>query len=303
MYAVIDIGSNTVRLSVFSIQDGEIKPMFSRKNAAALISYIDQKGSLSDRGIRKAISVLSSFKKIIENIKIKNVYVIATASFRNISNSEQTVNAIREATGFEVNIISGEEEGTCGFIGASYNINLDSGLLVDIGGGSTEFVFYQDKKVLASYSIPIGSLSLFSGFVSGLIPKKEEYRKMKQYIREQIETIEKPETQTALLCGVGGTTRAACKLINDYFDLPLSNRSVEPRQLKKVLKDFYKNTDGGVERILRIVPDRLHTIIPGMLLLRTIAKHFCCEKIIISEYGVREGYLIKTVIGWENGEE
>ncbi len=302
MYAVIDIGSNTMRLSVYSIHDNEIKPMFHRKNTAALISYVDEKGCMTERGINKAISVLLGFKKVIENVRIQNVYVIATASFRNIQNRQQAVDAIKERTGFDVNVISGEEEGVCGFIGAAYNVEIDSGLLIDIGGGSTEFVFYKDKKICRTYSIPMGSLSLYANFVSGLIPTKGEYKIIKKYVRAQLAVIEEGETPTAILCGVGGTNRAACKLSNDYYDLPLSNRSLKPEQIKTLLRSFYDDED-GVERILRVVPDRIHTIIPGMILLRTIAKRFNCENIIVSEYGVREGYLIKTVIGWENGEE
>lgn len=301
MYAVIDIGSNTMRLSAYSIQEQKIKPMFSRKNMSALISYVDENGCMTEHGIKKAVSVLLSFKKVIENTNIENVYVIATASFRNIQNQKQVLEEIKESTGFDVTVISGEEEGICGFIGSAYTVNVDSGLLVDIGGGSTEFVFYKDKKICRTYSIPMGSLSLYANFVSGLIPTKEEYRKIKKYVQEKLETIDPGDGPTSILCGVGGTTRAACKLINDYCDLPLSNRSVGPDQLKKLLKSLYRDED-GLDRILRVVPDRIHTIIPGMILLRTIAKYYHCEELVISEYGVREGYLIKTVIGWENGE-
>lgn len=141
MYAVIDIGSNTMRLSVYSIHGGEIKPVFHRKAMAALISYRDEKGRMTERGINKAISVL-----------------------------------------------------------------------------------------------------------------------------------------------------------------PLANRVIDPCYIKKLLKSFYHDED-GINRILRVVPERIHTIIPGMILLKTIAKHYHCEKMIVSEYGVREGYLIKTVIGWRDEEE
>lgn len=302
MYAVIDIGSNTMRLSVYSVHDNEIKPMFHRKNMSALISYVDEKGCMTERGIKKAISVLQGFKKVLDSVRIRNVYVIATASFRNIQNRQQAVDAIKESTGFDVNVISGEEEGVCGFIGAAYNVDVDSGLLIDIGGGSTELVFYKDKKICRTYSIPMGSLSLYANYVSGLIPTKGEYKIIKKYVREQLETIEPEEVPAVMLCGVGGTNRAACKLSNDYFDLPLSNRSLKPEHIKRLLKSIYHDED-GVERILRVVPERIHTIIPGMIILRTIAKRYNCEKIIVSEYGVREGYLIKTVIGWENEKE
>ncbi|MBR0596886.1 phosphatase [Sinanaerobacter chloroacetimidivorans] len=302
MYAVIDIGSNTIRLSVYTIQDNHIKPMFHRKNMSSLIGYVDEKGCMTERGIQKAITVLSNFKKIIDNIEVENIYVFATASFRNIQNRELVVRAIKEAANLDVTIISGEEEAICGFIGAAYNVNVDSGLLVDIGGGSTELVFYKDRKICKVYSIPMGSLDLYVRFVSGLLPTKEEYRRMKKYIREQLESIDPGEVPTTILCGVGGTNRAACKLSNDYFNMPLSNRSMELNHIKKLLKSFYQEKD-GIERVLRVVPERIHTIIPGMTILKTISKQYQCEKMIVSEYGVREGYLIKTVIEWENGEE
>jgi len=302
MYAVIDIGSNTMRLSVYSIHDNNIKLVFSRKNMSALISYVDKNGCMTEKGINKAISVLEGFKKIIDSVRIRKIFVIATASFRTIQNRQQAIDVIKERTGFDVTVISGEEEGICGFIGAAYNVSVDSGLLVDIGGGSTELVFYQDKKICRTYSIPLGSLSLYANFVSGLIPTRDEYKKIKKYVREQLAPIDPGDTPTEMLCGVGGTSRAACKLSNDYFDLPLSNRSLEPCHIKKLIKSVYDDEE-GVNRILRVVPERIHTVIPGMIILRTIAKKFDCEKIIVSEYGVREGYLIKTVIGWENGEE
>ena len=302
MYAVIDIGSNTIRLSVYSIQDQEIKPMFSRKNVSALISYVDENGCMTERGIRKTVSVLTGFKKILENTKVEHVFVIATASFRNIQNQQQAVEAIKESTGYDVKVISGEEEAICGFIGSAHNVNVDSGLLVDIGGGSTEFVFFKDRKVCRAYSIPVGSLNLFANFVFGLIPTKEEYKRIKNFVKEQLEAIDPGEAPTSILCGVGGTSRATCKLVNDYFDIPLTNRNINPEQVKKLMKSFY-HKKSGIDRILRVVPERIHTIIPGMIILRTIAKHYHCEEIVISEYGVREGYLVKTVIGWENGEE
>lgn len=302
MYAVIDIGSNTMRLSVYSVQDREIKPMFSRKNMSALISYVDENGCMTDRGIKKAISVLLGFKKVIENTHVEHVFVIATASFRNIQNRQQAVDAIKESTGFDVDVISGEEEGICGFIGSAYNVALDSGLLIDIGGGSTEFVFYKDRNICSAYSIPLGSLSLYTNFVSGLLPTKDECRKIKKYVREQLKVIDNEDFPAAILCGVGGTSRAACKLTNDYFDIPLTNRKIAPDQMKTIMKSFYHEED-GVGRILRVVPERIHTVIPGLILLRAIAKFYRCEEIVVSEYGVREGYLIKTVIGWENGEK
>lgn len=299
MYAVIDIGSNTIRLSAYTIKDEMIKPMFSRKSMAGLINYVDKNGCMTERGVHKIVSVLQGFKKIIENTHVEHVFVLATASLRNVQNTKEVLEEIKDSTGFDVTVITGEEEGVCGFVGAAYNVNVDSGLLVDIGGGSTEFVFYQDKEIYKNCSIPVGSLSLYANFVSGLIPTREEYGKIKKYVKELLSEMKPNEVPASILCGVGGTTRAACKLVNDFYDLPLTNRSFQRDQLKKLMKSFY-HEDEGIQRILRVVPDRIHTIIPGMILLRAITLFYGCEDIMVSEYGVREGYLIKTVIGWNN---
>ncbi len=306
MYAVIDIGSNTVRLSVYSISGKELKPMFSRKSMAGLISYINDNGYLNEKGIRKAISILEGFKKIIENIKLdfKHVFVIATASFRNIKNGREVVDSIWAETGFEITVISGEQEGIYGFLGASHQMNMDSGLLVDIGGGSTEFVFSKNQNILQSTSLPMGSLNLYRNYVGQLIPTKEEIKKMKKFIKKSFEQIDcnTIDHSASLLFGVGGTTRATCKLINDLFDLPLTNRVILPAQLKVLLHYFYGEPE-GVRKILQIVPDRIHTIIPGIILLREIVKHYRCEQINVSEYGVREGFLIQSVMGCKDGDE
>jgi exopolyphosphatase/guanosine-5'-triphosphate,3'-diphosphate pyrophosphatase len=101
MYAVIDIGSNTMRLSVYSIHDNNIKLVFSRKNMSALISYVDKNGCMTEKGINKAISVLEGFKKIIDSVRIRKIFVIATASFRTIQNRQQAIDVIKERTGFD----------------------------------------------------------------------------------------------------------------------------------------------------------------------------------------------------------
>ena len=224
--------------------------MFHRKTMASLLSYRDKKGGITEQGINKAISVLLIYNKIIENIRVRKVFVIATASFRNLQNKDETADAIKKTTGFDVNVISGEEEGICGFIGATYNVNVDSGLMVDIGGGSTEFVFYKDRKICRTYSVQMGSLSLFANFVSGIIPTKEEYKRIKKYVESQLESIDSGEAPTQILCGVGGTSRATCKLSNDYFDLPLANRVIEPHYIKKLLIHcLLKGIDRAVRRL------------------------------------------------------
>ena len=157
MYGIVDIGSNTIRLSVYKVQDNGFKSMFSKKSTAGLIGYVDETGNMSGKGIAKAVSVLNGFKKILDNIEVKDVYMFATAALRNINNSGYAMHEICRLTGFDIELISGEQEAVYDYIGATHHIYVPSnGIILDIGGGSTELVFYSDREIKKSLSIPLG---------------------------------------------------------------------------------------------------------------------------------------------------
>ncbi|MCX7714171.1 MAG: phosphatase [Clostridia bacterium] len=293
MYAVIDIGSNTMRLSVYKVED-TIKTMFHKKEMVGLAGYVED-GMLSEAGIDKAIATLLSFRKIIENICAQKVFVIATASLRNITNTRQAVEKIKKETQFDINVISGDEEAELGFIGATHNVDTQSGILIDIGGGSTEIVFYQNGKVEKTCSMPIGSLNLYAKFVEGIIPTKEECKKIKAYVKQELEKTGTDDINSEVICGVGGTARAIRKLYNDIHDFDEQNNSIPIRKIKKIMNDVYRGRGMGIHRILQIAPDRVHTLIPGIIIVKTIAKKFGGEMLIVSDYGVREGYLYKML--------
>lgn len=119
MYGIIDIGSNTIRPAVYKIENNRPKPLFSKKFTAGLASYINKNGALSKKGIDKAVSTLKQFTPILENVSLNAVYVFATASLRNIRNSEYALKTISRHSGFDIQLISGETEGILGFSGAN----------------------------------------------------------------------------------------------------------------------------------------------------------------------------------------
>lgn len=299
MYGVIDIGSNTIRLSVYKVEEGAIKLLFNKKDVAGLAGYVDEKHRLSQRGIKKAINVVESFKTILKNIDVKEVFIFATASLRNVINTMEAVNLIKEKTGYKIRVISGKEEAMYDYYGAMKNVSIDEGILVDIGGGSTEIVLYKNKEVLATTSLPFGSLNIYSQYISELIPTKKEVKVIKDVINNELEklnfTCEGIDSKT--ICGVGGTARAMCKLNNDFYDMPNENHTVERKNLKNILETLDNDHKDTLLKILRVTPDRIHTIVPGMLILLCVAKHFKCKEIVISEYGVREGYLFDVLQG------
>ena len=139
MHAVIDIGSNTMRMSVYNVtKDNQITLMFNKKEFVGLAGYVDETNRLSSKGIEKTIAVLDEFKQLLKSLRIRNAHAFATASLRNIDNTAEAKKVIENASGMRIQVISGEEEARYDYIGATFHAMFADGLLIDIGGGSTE---------------------------------------------------------------------------------------------------------------------------------------------------------------------
>lgn len=293
MYGVIDIGSNTVRLVIYRMVDHQIQPMLNKKYAAGLAGYVNKKNCLNSEGVERAVEIMAELKQITQNIGVEQVYPFATASLRNINNGDEVLERIRQQCGWEVRILTGSEEAVFDYYGAVQSMQMESGLLVDVGGGSTELVFYREKEVMGTESLPIGSLNLYNRFVEGILPTEKERRIMEKEIRRQLENVHLPKERLVFnpICGVGGTARATLKLYNDLTKTFRDNRQYEVAAMGKVLEMLDTQPKKLIHRILRTAPERIHTLIPGMMILRAVAETYNSRQIITSSYGVREGYL------------
>ncbi len=294
--AVIDIGSNSMRLTVYHVKQENFQILFREKQMAGLAGYVE-KGALSEDGIRCACDGLLEFRKTLRSLHIENVVVFATASLRNISNSDEAAEEIKERTGFHVEIISGEEEAAFGYMGAMKELNLSGGAFVDIGGASTEIVTFQNQNMLSSVSLPIGSLNLYRKCVKKILPSANGVRRIQEEITSQLEEEKKIQfSQQEVVACVGGTARAVLKFAKKKYHLPQQCNEVTAQQFHEIVEMLCKADKAATDFILKLEPDRIHTIIPGMLILEEIVRRFAADKILISRYGVREGYLCQKVL-------
>lgn len=288
---VVDVGSNTIRLSIYQYDMAGFRLLMSKKETAGLAGYV-RDGVLSPEGIGLAARVLAAFRVLTEDLEIGQLHVFATASLRNVENTEEAVEAIQAAAGVSVRVITGPEEAALSFRGALHGAPArpGRGLLVDIGGGSTELVVYEGEHICSGISVPVGSLSLFTRHVAGLFPTGAEAKAIRRHVEEELEKAQ--AIPCAHLRGVGGTIRAATKLCGGSPGqaLPAEDFRLLYRQLKKGDRE-------ALHRILRLAPDRVHTILPGLIILNTILKRYGVETVDVSAQGVREGYLLTHVMG------
>ena len=295
IYGIADVGSNTVRLSIYKCEGREIRLLMNRKTMAGLAGYV-RHGALTPEGIEVACQTLQGYRSLMDNLELPDLRVFATASLRNISNTEEAVGAVMAATGLRVDVLSGREEAELSFRGAIQNAGLYNGLLVDLGGGSTELVAYRNRTIQSACSLSVGSLSLFSRHVEKLWPDKGERRAIRRAVEEQLDQFAPQRAPARHICGVGGTVRAACKVANVLFGRPAEDRSLDRVELKEMLRRLKKPEKAELRLLLKTVPDRIHTIIPGLLALDTIVRAYGAQTITASACGVREGYLLDRVL-------
>ena len=154
IYAVIDLGSNTIRMNVYRLRNGKFRLLFSKKATAGIVSYVKD-GRLNREGICEICSTLESFKKVLEHLQIEQCSVFATASLRNIDNTEEVITQVKKKTGMKICLISGEEEGRLSFRGAAIQLSAEDGLFIDIGGGTTEVAVIAMGGIVVSQSIRV----------------------------------------------------------------------------------------------------------------------------------------------------
>ena len=296
---IVDVGSNTMRLSIYHWEGRRFKLLMNKKEMAGLAGYIKE-GVLSDSGILVACRVLAEYRALLANFDIGELHVFGTAPLRNIVNTEEALDTIRAVTGVEVEVLTGAEEAALSFLGATVGGGAPAaGLLADIGGGSTELVAYENSTITSGCSLPMGSLSLFTGCVSGLFPTKEERRALRDRVEAELEKARTAGVRCAHLTGVGGTIRAAAKLCNDLSGADPDNRVIPAEELRGLYRELKRGDRAALRQILRAAPDRVHTILPGLVILNAVVKSYGVETLSVSACGVREGYLLRRVMGVE----
>ncbi|HPW53313.1 MAG TPA: hypothetical protein PK631_02975 [Erysipelotrichaceae bacterium] len=293
MIAIIDIGSNTIRMNVYINKDGVFECAFNSKEMAGLVGHIED-DVLLESGILKLLDVLKKFDLILKRLNITKVYPFATASLRNIKNSREIIKRVQETIGLNIHLVSGNEEGELGYTGASSVIKKDDGLLVDIGGGSSELVIFKKNRIKTSTSLPIGSLSFYRIYVSGILPTLDEIKDINRNANQLLELNDSRPLKIETIIGVGGSIRALLKLKNSLF-FDTDENVITFAELKDIVNRM-KTPHLFKDAILKAIPNRVHTIVPGTLILYSIMKHYRTKELIVSQSGAREGYLINYVI-------
>lgn len=302
LYGVIDIGSNTIRLTIYEVdeQTNAFSTLFKLKTMAGLVSYIDKKSGMMDKaGMERLVDVLQSYLACAARFKeLNGPHIFATAGVRNAKNAREVIERAEKACGLPIELLSGREEAELGYAGAMYQSMLTTGVQIDVGGGSAEVTTFDHGAISHVTSIPHGSLSLFGTFVHELLPTPAESDRIRALIRKHLTEVEGFKGFTcSVASGVGGSVRAASRLRDTWCPDERGPRANVTRDQVKAVLDFVAYDPHRASRdILRVAPERAHTCIPGLLVVETVMDAFGAAELEVHEFGVREGYLLAHVL-------
>lgn len=302
-HALIDIGSNTVRLALYQIARGKADMVLKKKSPLGLAACIDN-GRITEVGVDMLLDVLKEYRRFLNSFRITRVDAFATAALRSAENGQEIVERVKAETGFAVRILTGEEEATYDFIGATHGQESRDGVLIDVGGASTEVVVFYDNVIAHKVSLSMGSLSLHRMFCQDILPTTAE---IGEVIREAKDIVKHEVALTGLHCdeitGIGGTMKGAAALYSQLYGKPESNASggvpMNVKRLPDMITRYLKDRIYGEDDLamyFRAAADRLHTLLPGLAIVEAVTEHFGASTLVYSDSGVREGYIYGEIL-------
>ena len=290
--AIIDIGSNTIRLNVYNYKDGKLNLLLGKKNMAGLVSYVDDK-KLTDKGILKLCRVLKSHGNIVNSVKHDMFCAFATASLRNLKNTEEVLTYVKDMTDIDIEMIEQKDEARLGFDGILSSTDIDSAITVDIGGGSTEIIRFEDKKIVDMFNLSEGSLSLYNRCIKGVLPTKDEIKEMQKIVKNELKE-NCVEADSKTIVGIGGTIRAIGNVSQEMYTMKQNNHFSTDDMHN--LYDALSNGDKkAIQTVLKVKPERIHTLIPGMTIFSQLCDSFGTKDIFVSATGLREGVIYEKL--------
>ena len=295
---IIDIGSNSVRLILVEIYSpSSYRIIDDLKETVRLGDELFEGGKIKKSRFEFGIKTMRMFKGVLDIHNVDEVMAVATAAVRKASNGKEFISSILCETGIEARILTGREEAEYDYLGVISTIDIYEGLIIDIGGGSTEFIYFKNRKIQGAVSIPIGSLDISENFDIMDIATEEKLEKLEVYLRKNLEDIEFLKNLKNLpIIGVGGTIRNIGKIHRRKINFPhemnhnyrLYREDVEDILIN--LKD--KNCEG--RKKVRGISKYRSDIIVGVTKFVDIIMEYCkSRELVISASGLREGLLFE----------
>ena len=284
--AVIDVGSNSLRLVVFERLGPSLLPLLNEKVMCALGRGIGASGRLNPEGVELAFGNLQRFVALARALDVDHIAIIATAAVRDASDGRAFVAEAERQCGVPVRVVGGGEEGALSAAGALAGIPEADGVVGDLGGGSVELVRVEAGQIGEAVSLPLGPLRL-----SELSDSRKAVGEAIDRAVEQVALLRAARDKTLYL--VGGAWRAIARLHMEQTGYPLHiihQYTLRRRSMESFLEIIDRQSRRSLERIATINRRRLEVVPLAAAILRRLIAAGRPDRVVFSAYGLREGY-------------
>jgi exopolyphosphatase / guanosine-5'-triphosphate,3'-diphosphate pyrophosphatase len=295
--AVVDLGTNSTRLLVADVTDGTVNELEHRTEVPRLGEGVDESGRLSDDAIARVHDTVAGYRNLIDDLGAKNVIGVATSAVRDAENGDEFRERLSERFGIEARIISGEEEARLTFLGATAARGRrdTETMVLDIGGGSTEFVVGEPgAEPRFHVSAKLGSVRHTERHLASDPPTPDELESLRGDVRRTIEAEIPAEVRDSVDMGIAvagtATSLAAIDLRLDPYDPErVHGYELSLGASENILADLASKSVDERRKVTGLHPDRAPTIVAGAMILVEAMKAFELTQMEVSEADLLHG--------------
>lgn len=296
MNAIIEIGSNSLKLLIFE-QEPEFAVILDSTTITRLSEGYNQSGEISLSALTRNIQELKTCLYIAKSYNCKNISLYGTMIFRSASNAKEVLQAIYRKTGLELQVLSGEEEAQYSFLAATHALPVENKqvLVVDTGGGSTEFIFGFNNEIQFSSSLDLGAVTLTDKFSLQNEVESSLLEKCEDFLSDKFNSIEH-ESCPDIILGIGGTVTtisAIVQKLETYQAEMIQGSIINLNEISNLKNKLAKSNLEKRQNIIGLSPKRADIILGGVLIIKAILEKYGATKMVVCDNGLRYGLALK----------
>jgi exopolyphosphatase/guanosine-5'-triphosphate,3'-diphosphate pyrophosphatase len=297
--ASIDIGTNTILLLIAEVEEGRINPLFEAETVVGLGKGVQKNGILTKEAMNRGFETLLQYLERCQTMEVQKVFAVGTSALREAKNSEGFLKLVKEKLNLPIEVITGEEEAQLSFLAVVRDLRevRESILVVDVGGGSTEFTLGRANQISQWISLPVGSVRFTEQFLHSDPVQEEEWQKMERKVRELIIDIPRPQ-DPLLMVAVGGTATTLASVeqgLEEFIAEKIHHFVLSKEALRNQLLLYRSKTIDERRKIRGLPAARADVILAGGAILFLAMEELKCPSVSISCHGVRYGLLYKVL--------
>ena len=298
--AAVDVGTNSVRLLVAETAGSRLRPVERLMTITRLGAGVDATGHLDDAALDRTLACLGSYAQRWRELGAERVRISATSAVRDASDRDRFFDGTLERTGARAEVLSGEQEARTAFLGATATVTgAPPFLVLDIGGGSTEFILGTDGPE-AMTSRQLGCVRLTERAIHSDPVSDEDLRAASDFVDAELDAVEAlvPAAQARTLIGVAGTVTTVAAL---YLGLPayeaeaIHGTRVPAADVARIADELAQMTTAAKRELGPMAPGREDVIAAGALILRRVVERFGFSDVLTSESDILDGLALELL--------